>query len=82
MLTPDHKGSNALEAARIRDLGGRLDKEGYVEGSLGVTRALGDRELHPYVSDQPEVRAKWQPLHILQQVLQHRTCRDAHARCA
>ncbi|KAI7753188.1 hypothetical protein M8C21_030923, partial [Ambrosia artemisiifolia] len=43
-ITQDHRGSTCLqEKERCERLGGFFDGEGYLNGQLAVTRALGDR---------------------------------------
>ena len=44
-LSEDHKPSRASEAARIKAAGGFVDCEGYLNGSVAVSRALGDWHL-------------------------------------
>ncbi|KAI3683692.1 hypothetical protein L1987_84205 [Smallanthus sonchifolius] len=42
-ITEDHRGSTCLhEKERCERLGGYFDEDGYLNGQLGVTRALGD----------------------------------------
>lgn len=42
-ITQDHRGSTCLqEKERCERLGGYFDEDGYLNGQLGVTRALGD----------------------------------------
>eukprot|EP00899_Mesostigma_viride_P025166 jgi/Mesvir1/5834/Mv25157-RA.1 len=43
-LTKDHKPSCEMEHQRVRDAGGYIE-DGYVNGNLSVTRALGDFHL-------------------------------------
>ena len=59
-LTDDHKPDRADEKARIEKLGGKVIEYGVprVQGILAVSRALGDKALHPYVSFEPEIRQK------------------------
>lgn len=59
-LTEDHKPDRADEKARIEKLGGKVIEYGVprVQGVLAVSRALGDKALHPYVSFEPEIRQK------------------------
>jgi len=45
-LSADHKPSSESEAVRIRTAGGFVDGEGYLNGCVGVSRALGDWALH------------------------------------
>lgn len=41
-MSEDHRACCATEKIRIESLGGYLDHEGYLNGQLGVTRALGN----------------------------------------
>jgi protein phosphatase 2C family protein 2/3 len=41
-LSTDHKPTSAAEALRIAAAGGTVDSEGYVNGCVSVSRALGD----------------------------------------
>lgn len=41
-LTTDHRPLCAMERQRIEDAGGFVDCEGYLNGDLGVSRAIGD----------------------------------------
>jgi protein phosphatase 1L len=57
-LTVDHKPDDASERARIEAQGGFVTERGYcmrVQGVLAMSRALGNRLLKPYVSDEPTV---------------------------
>lgn len=56
----DHCPNRADEEARIRALGGRVIHWGRwrVQGILAVSRAIGDVNLHPYVSGLPEIIEK------------------------
>lgn len=57
-LTHDHNTRNDDEVKRIRDMGGFVFKHGQclrVFGTLMTTRGLGDRELRPYVTADPDV---------------------------
>lgn len=51
-LTADHKATDASECLRIKANGGVVSN-GRVDGSLSVTRALGDKPFKPYVSPRP-----------------------------
>lgn len=53
-LTTDHSPSLPAEAERIESLGG-LVLRGRVHGILAVSRAMGDPELQPYVTPEPQV---------------------------
>jgi len=62
-LTTDHRPDSAAEIARITKLGGEITnvvtREGKVvarvKGQLAVSRALGDFDLEPFVTAEPEV---------------------------
>ena len=56
-LSEDHKPSRDDEVARIRKLGGEVIYWGRwrVQGVLAVSRAIGDVNLKPYVTSEPEV---------------------------
>eukprot|EP01126_Amoeba_proteus_P061752 TRINITY_DN8319_c0_g1_i1.p1 TRINITY_DN8319_c0_g1~~TRINITY_DN8319_c0_g1_i1.p1 ORF type:complete len:368 (+),score=103.11 TRINITY_DN8319_c0_g1_i1:423-1526(+) len=55
-LTVDHKPSSPPERTRIEQIkGGFLDNKLRLQGRLSVARALGDFDLVPYVSCEPEV---------------------------
>eukprot|EP00210_Caulerpa_lentillifera_P002565 g2460.t1 len=41
-LTTDHRPQSANERRRIEDAGGFVDCDGYLNGDLGVSRAIGD----------------------------------------
>lgn len=71
-LTRDHKPNDPSEQSRIESLGGTVKWHGYVDaqgepiepygayrinGNLAVARAVGDRDLRPFVSGEPEVKA-------------------------
>lgn len=71
-LTRDHKPNDPSEQSRIESLGGTVKWHGYVDaqgepiepygayrinGNLAVARAIGDRDLRPFVSGEPEVKA-------------------------
>jgi len=51
----DHKPREWGEHQRVQNCGGYVTPEGRVQGLLSVARALGDRALAPYVSDEPFV---------------------------
>ncbi|KAI7747360.1 hypothetical protein M8C21_007993 [Ambrosia artemisiifolia] len=58
-ITQDHRGSTCLqEKERCERLGGYFDGEGYLNGQLGVTRALGDRYMkkEKMLIAEPDVR--------------------------
>jgi len=56
-LSHDHKPSRQDELRRITSLGGKVVFWGRwrVEGILAVSRAIGDRNLKPYVISDPEI---------------------------
>ncbi len=57
-LTVDHKASNELEQTRVRDLGGFIADIGgtlRVNGTLVLTRSIGDAHLAQYLSRTPHV---------------------------
>ena len=56
-LTVDHKPNRSDEKERIENLGGFIMFFGCwrVQGSLAVSRALGDKQLRPYVISVPEI---------------------------
>jgi protein phosphatase 1L len=56
-MSDDHKPSRDDEVARIRDLGGKVLYWGRwrVQGVLAVSRAIGDVNLKPYVTSEPEL---------------------------
>lgn len=71
-LTRDHKPNDPSEQSRVESLGGSVKWHGYVDaqgepiepygayrinGNLAVARAIGDRDLRPYVTGEPEVKA-------------------------
>jgi len=53
-LTVDHRPSNPEEKERIEKLGGYISGN-RVNGSIAVTRSLGDRKISDYISHEPEV---------------------------
>ncbi|TMW56076.1 hypothetical protein Poli38472_008724 [Pythium oligandrum] len=70
-LTRDHKPNDPIELTRIQKLGGSVKWHGYVDaqgepiepygayrinGNLAVARAIGDRDLRPYVSGEVEIK--------------------------
>src|SRR5690606_35502728 len=53
-LFEDHNGKRHMgERTRIEELGGYFAERGYVLGKLNMTRAIGNRELKPYVIATP-----------------------------
>jgi len=48
VLTEDHRPGNADEAKRVRAAGGMIDQYGYLNGVLGITRAIGPLRPFPY----------------------------------
>ncbi len=57
VLTSDHKPNRPDEEQRIKKLGGRVVHWGRwrVQGVLAVSRAIGDVNLQPYVTCDPEI---------------------------
>ncbi|XP_076898671.1 putative protein phosphatase 2C 47 [Bidens hawaiensis] len=57
-LTQDHRGSTCEEKERCERLGGYFDQDGYLNGQLGVTRALGDWHMKndKVLTSEPDVR--------------------------
>ncbi|KAI3826287.1 hypothetical protein L1987_00333 [Smallanthus sonchifolius] len=58
-ITQDHRGSTCLhEKERCERLGGYFDEDGYLNGQLGVTRALGDWHMKKdkFLIAEPDVR--------------------------
>lgn len=57
-LSSDHKPDRPDEKRRIERLGGSVIVRGVprVNGQLAISRALGDKALHPYVIANPEIR--------------------------
>eukprot|EP00962_Isochrysis_galbana_P013682 scaffold3882_cov110-Isochrysis_galbana.AAC.2 len=53
-LTTDHSPSLPAETERIEELGGLVIR-GRVHGVLAVSRAMGDPELQPFVTPEPQV---------------------------
>lgn len=51
-LTSDHRASDHAEISRIKSQGG-IVSGGRVDGSLAVSRALGDKNFKPHVSARP-----------------------------
>jgi len=51
----DHKPREWGEHERVHNCGGYVTPEGRVQGLLSVARALGDKALAPFVSDEPFV---------------------------
>jgi len=57
-LSRDHKPGTPDETRRITEMGGRVMYMGgrwRVEGSLAVSRGIGDAALKPYISSEPEL---------------------------
>jgi serine/threonine protein phosphatase PrpC len=57
-VTTDHKPDEILEKVRIEKMGGEIykDSEGTLRiGDLSLTRALGDGDNAPYISQKPDV---------------------------
>jgi len=55
LLTTDHTPTREDELRRIEASGGNV-LNGRVNGMLAVSRALGDRELKPFVSAEPDIQ--------------------------
>jgi len=55
-VSKDHKPTHAGEEARIRSLGGYVNKDGRVNGIIAVARALGDFDIQPFVTFEPDVQ--------------------------
>lgn len=60
MMSQDHRPDRKDEENRIRRLGGKLLYYGSwrVEGVLAVSRAIGDVNLQPYITAEPEIMDK------------------------
>lgn len=60
MMSMDHRPERKDEETRIRKLGGTLKHWGRwrVEGVLAVSRAIGDVNLQPYITCEPELMDK------------------------
>ena len=54
-LSVDHKPLDIAERRRIALQGGFVSEKGRVMGELMVSRAIGDCEMAPYVSQQPSI---------------------------
>jgi serine/threonine protein phosphatase PrpC len=56
-LTMDHKPDRPDEKQRIENLGGKVITWGVprVNGNLAISRAIGDKDLNPYVIPEPEI---------------------------
>eukprot|EP00698_Gefionella_okellyi_P003570 TRINITY_DN1335_c0_g1_i1.p1 TRINITY_DN1335_c0_g1~~TRINITY_DN1335_c0_g1_i1.p1 ORF type:complete len:867 (-),score=151.57 TRINITY_DN1335_c0_g1_i1:2032-4632(-) len=54
-LTTDHKATDENEANLVRERGGFVTDDGRLCGVLAVSRALGDRELLPFVGTHPDI---------------------------
>lgn len=52
-MSQDHRSSCLPERKRVEELGGVFDEDGYLNGCLAVTRALGDWEMKPLGSQSP-----------------------------
>lgn len=59
-LSQDHKPDRADEKERIEKLGGQIIFKGCwrVEGNLALSRAIGDKRLHPFVIPDPEIKIR------------------------
>jgi len=56
-LTNDHKPDDPNEILRIHHCGGYVTENKRVDGILALSRALGDADLQPHVTYEPEVMA-------------------------
>ena len=56
-LSKDHKPNDPIERKRIEQLGGHVIHYGCyrLQGILAISRALGDKQLEPYITAQPEI---------------------------
>ena len=54
-ITEDHRTNCILERQRVRQCGGFVTETGRVNGILAVTRSLGDCDLHPAITWQPDI---------------------------
>ena len=57
-VTTDHKPDHPIEEERIKNLGGEIynDSEGVVRvGDLSLSRAFGDGDNAPYISNKPDI---------------------------
>jgi serine/threonine protein phosphatase PrpC len=54
-LTTDHKPEEPSEKVRVYDCGGFVNEQKRVDGILSLSRALGDNDLQPHVTYEPEV---------------------------
>ena len=54
-LSIDHKPGAAKEFKRIRENYGYIDKNGRLNGEVGLSRALGDMKVHPALTEEPEI---------------------------
>ena len=58
VITREHRASNEEEKLRVENLGGVIivhKSRSLVQGSLAVTRSLGDRKYKKFVSCEPDV---------------------------
>ncbi len=54
-ITTDHKPEEPSERVRVYDSGGFVNEQKRVDGILSLSRALGDNDLQPHVTYEPEV---------------------------
>ncbi|XP_078443764.1 putative protein phosphatase 2C 2 [Wolffia australiana] len=55
-LSSDHRPTDAAERCRLEAAGGTVDDAGYLNGVLSLSRALGDWDLKPPLTAEPELR--------------------------
>lgn len=53
--TKDHKASDPIEKANIEKRGGFVNYENRVNGTLLLSRAIGDVDVHKFISCQPDI---------------------------
>ncbi|KAL7717517.1 PPM-type phosphatase domain-containing protein [Entamoeba marina] len=54
-MSVDHKPTHPNELRRIRQNFGYVDKNGRLNGEVGLARALGDMKCHPALTEEPEI---------------------------
>jgi Leucine-rich repeat (LRR) protein/serine/threonine protein phosphatase PrpC len=56
IATMDHTAKNRMERKRVeQDLGGYVSEQGHIMGDCAVTRALGDTQFSPFVTNTPSI---------------------------
>jgi adenylate cyclase len=56
IATMDHTAKNKVERQRVeRELGGYVSEQGRIMGDIAVTRALGDGQFSPFITNEPSV---------------------------